>query len=181
MTDLVPVQAVEPANPPLSLVDALRYAIAQADTQRKALVDSGDVDSLAVGLRDLRRITADLRILTTATEDDLARLMPAKILTVEGVGTFERRKGTDRKKWQSEDLLAHVIRRAAVDETTGEVFPADVTLARLLEVLPSVVPFTGSLGWRVTALRALGIDPDQWCETAPGRTAVQLHETDKES
>lgn len=179
MPDLVPVDQVTPSDA-VSLVDALRYAIGHADQQRQALAEQGDVEALGYGLRDLRRLAADLRLLTQSTEDDVARLMPTKTLVVDGLGTLERRKGTDRKKWQSTDLLAHIINLAALDRETGELYPPEVTLRRLLEVLPEVVPFTGSLGWRVTALRGLGVDPDQWCETAPGRVTVTVHQPDRE-
>jgi len=159
-----------------TLVDALTLAITQADTQRAELAHNGDWESLAHGLIRLRTVAEQLRYLVRCVEDDVAELMPEKRVEVPGLPVFERRKGTDRKSWDSEALLSRVVRVALTDPTTGEV-ESDPAVVReqLVSVLSAVVPFTGSLGWRVRALRDLGIDPDEWCETSPGRVTVQFH------
>jgi hypothetical protein len=43
-----------------------------------------------------------------------------------------------------------------------------------MKVLKEVLPMTASLGWRVTALREVGIDPEQYSETTYGRQTIQI-------
>lgn len=159
-----------------SAVMALRQVIAQLDTQRSELAEAGDIDSLAHGLAQVRQILGDLRTLASGIEDDVVALMPAKTYTVEGVGTLERRRGSDRKRWQSDDLVTRLVTEALVDEN-GEVRHSTPVegAAAAVGVLLACAPFTASMGWRVTALRDHGIDPDEWCEVTPGRTSVQIH------
>ena len=173
MTDLVPVTPIVP-----SAVQTLREQIAAADTQRQALVEAGDLDALAAGLAQLRQITADMRLLAQAVEDDVVSLMPDKRYTLQGVGTLERRKGTDRRQWDSLELARLLVLAELVDPATGEIDrtgdPVEV-VGRVVAALVACAPFTSSMGWRVTALRDRGINPDEWATTTPGRTTVQIH------
>src|SRR5690554_6447090 len=88
------------------LITALRHAIAQADEHVGALADAGEWEALAHGLHALRPLKRDIDSLLRRAEDGLAESMPSKLVTdVDGLPPFERRKGTDRKKWRSEELL----------------------------------------------------------------------------
>jgi len=63
--------------------------------------------------------------------------------------------------------------RASLDpEGTGEISLTNV--ATMLENLKKVLPLTASLGWRVTALKELGIDPDTYGEATYGRHTIQI-------
>jgi hypothetical protein len=44
----------------------------------------------------------------------------------------------------------------------------------LIDTLKAVLPFTASLGWRVTALKELGIDVSEYSEATYGRQTVQI-------
>lgn len=167
-----PTQVLYVADDPLS---DLRRIIADLDAQRADLAAAGDLDRLAAGLAAVRKITGDLRDLAAGIETDVAALMPDKQVEIPGVGVIERRKGTDRRKWQSEDLLRTLI-RDELDDGTGELPSPAETLDRVLGVVTACMPVTGSLGWRVTALRERGIDPDEWAECTPGRVSVQIHD-----
>lgn len=97
MTAIEPIHAIEAAEP--STLVELRRIIAAVDTERATLVEAGDLNRLAYGLGQMRTLLSDLRILAGAIEDDVARMMPAKTVDIDGLGRIERRRGTDRRAW----------------------------------------------------------------------------------
>jgi hypothetical protein len=95
-----------------------------------------------------------------AARSDLERLitpaMPAEVI-VQGSGVFTKLGRKDRTEWDREALLSAVLDSRLVDPTTGEI--ADETpLAKVLHVWNLQAP-------RTLALRARGIDPDEFCRT----------------
>ena len=88
--------------------------------------------------------------------------------TVQGVGTLERHRDVSRSNWEHEDLLRVVLdaERRVKDEETGEI-------ENDLDVLSDVFPMRG-YNARVTALRARGIDPDEFCETEERGLKVRI-------
>lgn len=146
-------------------VDALRVAIAGMMDEAAALVEAGDWESLVRGLEPLQQVLGDLRMLEHQVKRGIADTMPERRVSVEGVGTVERKAKVTRRNWDSDELLRKIIAGAILDETTGELPSSPVVAADLiLRELRAVMPITGSLGWRVTALRERGIDPDDWCD-----------------
>ena len=167
MTDIVPVSnSLE-----LQSQDGLRNAIMQADTGRAGLALAGDYTQLLKGLLYLKDIKADLDTLIRACEDDITTLMPEKKMFIDDVGTVERRTSSTRK-WQSDDLLRHITRSTLDPQGTGEVSINNVVT--LIDTLKAVLPFTARLGWRVTALKELGIDVTEYSEATYGRQTVQI-------
>ena len=166
----VPVLADAPSG-----VHQLRQALAHVDDQRKQLAEAGDLDALAHGWNQIRPLLADLRGLADAIEADIAGLMPSKTHEVPGVGVLERRRGTSRKAWDWDQLLPLLIRLHVDPDGTGEIpGPAEV-IDRMRGLIEDVIGVTPSKGPRVRSLRDLGIDPDEYAETSPGRTSIQLH------
>ena len=169
MTEIVPV----PLSSSLERQgeDGLRNAIMRSDSSRGELAAAGDYPQLLKGLLYLKDIKADLDTLIRATEDDITKLMPEKKMFIDDVGTVERRTSSTRK-WESEDLLKHITRSTLDPEGTGEVSINNVVM--LIDTLKAVLPFTASLGWRVTALKELGIDVAEYSEATYGRQTVQI-------
>ena len=174
--------AIEPA--PGAIVDRaprgglgdLRQIIGQLDAARAELVAAGRRDDLAVGLAQLRTLLADLRILANAVEDDVVALLgDDRAADVAGLGRIERKRGTDRRAWDWDLLLPRLIRLALDPDDTGEIGTAADVVQEMRALLVDVIGLTPSRGPRVTPLRAMGLDPDEWCETKPGRTTVQIH------
>ena len=137
----------------------------EVDASRSELVKAGDWRGLLDLLYDVRFVKGELTHLERDIEDDAARLMPKKIVQTARV-TAERRMSTDRRNWQHEELAKEVLKR----EWGNIDHPQDV--ARILQ------EYVGWSYWRVTKLREKDIDPDEYCETTPGRATVQLRERD---
>lgn len=154
-----------PERPGPSPVVALREAIGAMVDDVTALVEAGDWEALVRGLEPLQQVLGDLRLVEQQAKRGIAATMPDRRVTVDGVGTVERKARITRKNWDSDELLRKIIAGAILDEATGEVPSSPVVAADLiLQELRAVMPITGSLGWRVTALRERGYDPDEWCE-----------------
>lgn len=149
----------------------LRSALLHADTLRQELADRGDWEQLLFAIDGLRQLKLDLDTLLRSCEDDAARLLPEKKVAIDGFGMVEKRT-TSSRKWDSEPLLNDLCRQVLDPNGTGEITPSAVT--QLLRVLKAVLPFTASLSWRVTALKELGIDPEQYSETTYGRKTIQI-------
>lgn len=167
MTDLVPLTSTIETH----TSDGLRNALMTADTGRQQLAEQGDYPQLLAAYQYLKTIKADIDTLMRATEDDIVRLLPEKKQFVDGVGTVEKRTSATRK-WQSEDLMRDLCRASLDPNGTGEISLTNV--ATMLENLKKVLPLTASLGWRVTALKELGINPDTYGEATYNRTSIQI-------
>jgi hypothetical protein len=143
----------------------------------EAEIVAGDVEQLAVMFVWLSRSSRRLKHCTQAVEERLAEVMESKTLELEGLPVLERRNSTLRKRWESDALLDRVVRYALDPEGDGSLpMTPFEAVSRVVASVKDAIPVTPSLGWRVGALRAIGLDPDEWCETEPGPTKVQIHE-----
>lgn len=163
-TEIVPVGHLDER----SGLTGLHAAIEAADAHREHLARIRDVDALAIGLVELRAIRQHFTDLIGNVEANVADLMPSKRYEVPGVGVFERRKGTDRKAWRWDEVLNDVLPRLLAKHE-GSYLDA------VGELMGTVVPLTASNGPRVKPLRDLGLDPDEYAETKPGKVSVQIH------
>jgi hypothetical protein len=150
---------------------AMNDVLVQVDARRAELADDRDWQSLAHGLKALREFKANLDIVIRAVEDDVAAHMPEKKIPLEGVGLLERRAANQRR-WDSEGLLQYMVRDVLDPDHTGEVNYD--RMWDLIEALKKAIPFTASLGWRVTALKELNMPVDLFSETTPGRLTVTI-------
>ena len=150
---------------------SLRGAILQADDLRQELATKGEWIQLTFAIEGLRKIKADLDTLLRECENDVARLMPEKKVYIDGLGEIERRT-TITRKWESAELLDNICRLALTDRDTGEV-PMDL-LNRVTALLKASLPITQSLNWRVTGLKDLDIDPDEFSDKTFGRQTIQM-------
>jgi hypothetical protein len=122
-------------------------------------------DPIATGqaLARLDALLADMRsvraTLNTATAESLNEY-GVRRLVIQGVAVLEASSTDDRHAWRHEDLLPAVLRALGVDHLvnteTGEAFSCEDLAVRLLAMLRPA--------WKLTGLRAIGLDPDDWCE-----------------
>lgn len=155
----------------LDIIATFDRVLLEMDKYRADLADSKQWEALAAGLVQLRGFKANLDTLMRAIEDDVCELMPGKKQAVEGVGLLEKRSSTTRR-WDSEGLLQYMVRDVLDPDRTGEVNYD--RMWDLIEALKASLPLTASLGWRVTALKDLGMPIDNFCETNYGRQALSI-------
>lgn len=76
------------------------------------------------------------------------------------------------RKWDHDEAIKHVVARALderqVDEATGEVEPSWATVSRALKEC------AGIGYWRVGALKARGLDPDEFAEVTSRTPTVRV-------
>lgn len=144
------------------MLDALTDDIAKNVDAEDVRTDLGEALTVWNLLADCARRLA-------AARDDLGRLladdMPEKRMTVMGVGTFEKHRKADRKAWDKDDLLRVVLdsRLADADGVVVDETPLD----KVLDVWNLPAP-------RTTALKARGIDPDEFCTVEYGHLTLQV-------
>lgn len=160
-----------------SPLTAIRIALAGLEDQARAIAERGDYELLAIGYAELTTLKKDLNTVLGILSDLIVDTVPVQVsekgreyrepFTIEGVGTFEVVRRGATRKWDSEELLRKIVRDHIVDRETGEI-PDEATLAaiqRVVDAIYAAAPFTASMGWRTTALKELGVDIDDYCET----------------
>lgn len=167
----LPTQAA-PADLAPSLADRLSDALTHADTIRRTLVEAGDLDALAHGLADIRRMRSELAIFESVLDGDVSTLNLGATgpVVIDGLGALETRRRSSKVKWDSEALFGRLVDRicdeAFVDPHTGEAIgdpaTADRIRASLRDRLAKAVPLTPSMGWRIGGLKEAGIDADEY-------------------
>ncbi len=155
-------------------LDATLALRADADDLNEADLDGLSWETAVETLHHLRLTRQTL----SAIEDALTRHIAGewrkhKIRDrqeVEGIGSIEVRRSKDRKAWEHDRLGSAVI-DANLAATEGEL-PDPFTISRW--VLDAAAPSY----WRTGVLKKLGLDPDEYCESIPGRTSVQITSND---
>lgn len=87
-------------------------------------------------------------------------------IAVEGIGVVSVHRGKSRKAWDHEGIAGHVI-DAHLTGGSGE-------MPTPWEVKNWLLDAAGIAYWRVTSLKELGIDVDEFCDTLPGTLSVTV-------
>jgi hypothetical protein len=176
MTDTTPAVIGTPATPNTDVLRQVREGITGLSDAAKELAEAGDWESLIKGLAPLQDILSDLRLLESEVKRHIADTMPEFRVSVEGVGTVERRKSITRRNWDSHELLRKVVMQALVDPVTGEIPNSAIeAVDQVMQSVQACLPITKSTGWRVNALRDRGFDPDEWCEQNLNGYTIQFN------
>lgn len=131
--------------------------------------DLRDVSVLEL-LRTVRKTLDDVKAAEAYIELQAGEAMAGrKRIVLEGRWAAERYRTADRKEWDHDGLTRAVVDRALITPD-GEI----------LEMTPAAYAVRDALtaaarpSWRVTALKAMDIDPDDYCHKQRGRTSVQF-------
>lgn len=130
-----------------------------------------DRDDLVRLLIELRELRADLAIFAKDAERDLLAKADVKRWVVDDLGEVTVRRSNKRTEWDNDGLTAVVVARALderiLDESTGEYESEASAVSRVLSECsrPS---------WRLTPLRARGIDESEFCHVEEGAWSVEL-------
>lgn len=135
-------------------------------------VEARGLPEMCSTLRDLRDLKRSIAVLDDHLSDLIAQEMGGKWAEVEGFGIVEVKKGSTRKAWDHDRLTSVVVARAiderTLDEETGEYEREATAVARALR------DCAGFSYWKIGGLKKRGIDPEDYCETSPGRVSVVL-------
>lgn len=116
-----------------------------------------DLDEAVTAWRILNDAYRALALAKDSLADKIGQSMTDKRYVAHGCTVEKNRVSPRRTNWDHDALLRLVVDSRVVNEETGEIESA-------LDVLRKVYPLKG-YNARVTALRALNIDPDEFCET----------------
>lgn len=133
-----------------------------------------DLDGLLVALDHVRAARQWLAQVEHHVEDAATaqlRSTPNRVRTVDGIGTFTFQGGRDRTAWNHQDLAVEVVKRAFIDEATGEM--ADVPEAAWTAV-HALLEAAGISRWRSGVLKPLGVPIDEFCTSMPARPTVRI-------
>lgn len=135
----------------------------EAEAQKR----KGDPVALTHALARLETLLADLRFVHSTVKTLTAEaLRDAKIrrLTVSSIATIEGTSSATRSNWQHKKLMLTLLRRkmngakVLVDTATGEQYLVEDVVDWVLEWCKP--------DWRLTPIRDLGVDPDDYCDLA---------------
>jgi len=90
---------------------------------------------------------------------------------------FEVRVGANRKTWDHAAVVASLVPRIAERLELHVVVNSDGEAMSSVDVVAAIVASfreASSDGWKVTGLRAFGLDPDEYAETSRGRVSVSF-------
>lgn len=157
-------------------LEGLTYAVGRlvdaVDMLGEAVVglDGLTWDQAAVILERVQAARQTLHRSESAVETYTVKAMRAakvKQAPIEGVGLFEVRQSKDRRQWDHDALAAAVLDHHLTERADGE-------LPDPWEVRDWILAAAAPGYWRTTVLRGLGIDPDDYCASQPGRPSVQI-------
>lgn len=141
------------------------------DADRRLNAEEGNRDELVRLLVELRDLRAVLATVAKDIEADLMPLATEKRWVVEGLGEVQVRRANKRTEWDSESLTRVLVARALderiLDESTGEFEASHEAVAR-------VISECSRPSWRLTPLRARGIDETEFCHVEQGAWSIEL-------
>jgi hypothetical protein len=133
-----------------------------------------DLSTQVTALQELRSLARAIRLFDDDLAERIAEQVRGPYVDLDGIGIVQVKRGSTRKAWKHDELLPLVARKAIdarePDPETGEILPEAEA------VLNAVKDCVGISYWKVTALRARDIDPDEYVESTPGRRSVILPE-----
>lgn len=129
------------------------------------------LDQVRDELRHLRQVESDLQTAITEVVTDQTRIFPDP--QIGGEWRIEIQGGKDYTGWDSEAVLGRLAAVTSVD-ADGVKLPAADARQAFIEAIRACAPLTASLGWRRDALRAYGLDPEDYATTKAGATSVQV-------
>lgn len=147
-----------------------------ADYVTVTATDEIPPEALAVVLVAIRECRMQLASLSSTIERDLLQIMPKKLI-VAGVGEVEAKRTSSRTAWDYETLIPAIVGRVAdepgmfFDPEDGTQLPYQTIGHNIARRLRECVSFSGG---KVTGLRALGIDPSEYCHETWGDAQVKL-------
>lgn len=162
----------------VTVLDDLDAFVADLAEVLVDIIERGDADELVRVMVAIRELRADLANTYDLVERRLVIAMDgARHRNVPDVGEVEVKRRTKRTAWDHDALIPAVVARI-VDEPgivwngdTGERFPPNAIGTNLARRLRDCISFGAG---KVTGLRALGLQPDEFCTERDDGYAVTI-------
>lgn len=138
-------------------------AINALDVVALAAADETEALTAWAILEDANRVLAQVRSMLVGP---IAEKMGDRQVVIDHVGVFVRHVKKDRTQWAKDDLLRAVLDSRLVDKKTGEVVD-ESPLDKVVAVWNLGAP-------RTTALKARGIDADEFCHVEKGGYTIEV-------
>jgi hypothetical protein len=174
-------------RPDSKISESLNAIVEKADVLNQNFdldsLENADFEDLAIWFKQSEEILSIFKDIKTEISKILAKKMDGKFKTIDGLGTLERNPGYGpRKEWDEDHLLPLLYAKAIddrkiLDEETGEY---ESEAAAVLRVLKECARFEWRVGEKIsddsrgTALRRLGIDPDEYSTRVKGSPTVRF-------
>lgn len=158
---MIPI--ADPKGLSLEALEAMAYRVGTSGIPE-------DLEALGRTLIAARGLAGAVSDYARRIEGAMADQMQSKLVVIENVGAFERRKAKDRKAWDHKAIARELVRVAndeRIDKLTGEVRMSEGDA-----VAHTIISCAGISYWKITDLKGRGIDPDEFCESTPGRVSV---------
>lgn len=159
----------------MTVADRLSAAIADAhqamnDVDREVgeMTNPHELAHLLADLADLKKAASEVYRTVEAIYVGSAG---EKTMEIPGVGVVEIKKVTKRTQWDNDALWRTVVARARDEvERDDEGYP----LESEVETVSRILRDCAYPSWKVTGLRAHGIQEDEYCVVTPDGWSVKL-------
>lgn len=141
------------------------------------LVTERSADDLALLLDAVRQCRAELASFATEAEKVLLSEMGERSIEVMGLGLVEAKKSIRRTGWKHDELIAAVVARVADEPGVffnvedGALLPFATIGHNVAARLRACIGFGAG---KVTGLKAIGLQPDEFCTQDDGAWSVKL-------
>lgn len=127
----------------------------------------------AVGevLDEVRTLRKRLAVVEASLESTVARVMPRKEMYLPDGRLMERRSGSKRTRWEVRRVLSAVVDPLTITPNGERDESATELLSLALDKIEAVHRFDH---FRAGALKAEGLDPDNYATVEPGRSSIQI-------
>lgn len=133
-----------------------------------------DLDSLVVLGQQVEQARLELAAFLDRIKSDMKPFLGERE-TETSFGVVTCRYSVKRSQWDHDELWRRVVALAVeqpgvLTDEDGEILPPAVIGQNIAAVLRSAA----SPSWKVTGLRALGVDPSEWCVEEPAVPTITL-------
>ena len=138
--------------------------------QLGAELRDAEPETLAIYISQAHELIANYRTFVETLEALYVAKAPKEV-TYTGVGVVEIKRSAKRTSWQHDELWAVVVARA-LDERVAD--PETGEWDREADVVARVLRDCATPSWKVTGLRAHGVDPSEFCDEEWGNAKVVI-------
>ena len=159
------MENVDPAGALDDAIQVVRLALNRVN-ELLLHIETVEFEDAAGMLIQIRKALETVRVIDAGLVRHIGSLRYG-LAEVPGVGAFKIARGTDRKHWDSRGVIGAIIDHK-MDERGGEA------VEQPWDVAEWILEAAGVSYWRTTSLRAMHIDPDNYCTATRGQLSVQI-------